>query len=85
MSNLYFLKRHGGYFRPNARGYTMDILEAGLYEHDDAMSYRDIDSPSVLIIPAKDLRDVVEGLKAEGERMIERSGALLQTIDGDAA
>lgn len=81
MSALFFLKRHGNYFRPGAHGYTTDILEAGIFDEDDAKSYRNIDSPRVEIIPIADLRGIaVEILnKARSDR--DRSKILIGTMD----
>jgi hypothetical protein len=35
----YFLRRHGGWFRPAAHGYTDDISHAGLFSALDARGY----------------------------------------------
>jgi hypothetical protein len=35
----YFLRRHGGWFRPEAHGYTDDISHAGVYSAEDARGY----------------------------------------------
>lgn len=33
----YVIRKHGMFYRPNSRGYTYSIFEAGLYEKEDAL------------------------------------------------
>ena len=80
-SKFYFLKRHGNYFRPEARGYTSDVLEAGIYSKEQARSYEGIDSPIVEIIPISDLRDIVVEIRKKAQFDARRAGSLLNTID----
>jgi len=81
MNRLYFLKRHGGFFKPGAHGYTDDIFQAGIFEHDKAMSYGDVESPRVEVIPIHELRDDVV-LALEDARKAARSAiGLLQVMD----
>lgn len=35
----YFLRRHGGWFRPKAQGYTDDIALAGTFSAEDTRGY----------------------------------------------
>lgn len=35
----YFLRRHGGWFRPMAHGYTDDVAHAGTYTAEEARGY----------------------------------------------
>lgn len=36
-ANLYFIRKSGIYYRPNAQGYTSSKAEAGLYTLDEAI------------------------------------------------
>ena len=38
----YFIRRNGGWFRPNASGYCIFLAGAGLYDRDDAVKYLDV-------------------------------------------
>lgn len=35
----YFIRKHGMFYRPNKSGYTQSVLEAGLYDKDDALGH----------------------------------------------
>lgn len=35
----YFLRRHGGWFRPEAHGYTDDVSHAGVYSAEETRGY----------------------------------------------
>jgi hypothetical protein len=49
----YLIRRHGGWFRPNAQGYCTDICDAGIYDRDDAIRYLDVEG--LTIHPARTL------------------------------
>ncbi len=44
----HFIRRNGGWFRPNAQGYTTRVVEAGLFSGEVARAYlRDCDGISI--------------------------------------
>lgn len=53
----YFIRRHGGWFRPNAQGYTCDIAEAGLFPGVEARKYLDVDG--LVVVPLASARDFI--------------------------
>jgi hypothetical protein len=55
---LYFLCRHGGYFRPKAQGYTDCMSFAAVYSAAVARDYLDVEGLSV--IPLSSVRDELE-------------------------
>ena len=54
---IYLLRRHGGFFRPGAHGYTADLWSAGLFGPDEARGY--LDAEGVSATPLADYRDRV--------------------------
>jgi len=46
----YFIRRHGGWFRPEAHGYTNDIAMAGLFDAATARGYLDVEGLSVVAL-----------------------------------
>jgi len=77
-------KRHRGWYRPEAKGYTANTSEAGRYSLTDALSYshpNGMDGPrdgltitheSDLPLPKPtDAADRIEALEAENERLRE--------------
>lgn len=57
---LYLIHRHGGWFRPEARGYTRNLSEAGLFSAVQARNYIDVDDLSVIRAS-----EIVRGLDEE--------------------
>lgn len=53
----YFIRRHGGWFREGAHGYTDDIAAAGIFSAEDARKYIDVEGLSV--VPFKSARDYI--------------------------
>ncbi|MBP2232471.1 hypothetical protein J2847_005800 [Azospirillum agricola] len=49
---LYLIKRHGGWFRPKAQGYTRDLAEAGIFNATTARGYIDVEGLSVWPVSA---------------------------------
>lgn len=47
MAEPYLIKRHGGWFRPNAQGYTRTLADAGLYSETRARSYLDVEGLTI--------------------------------------
>jgi hypothetical protein len=68
---LYLLSRHGGYFRPHARGYTGSMATAGLFSAAVARRYLDVEGLSV--IP---LSSVVDRMREELEKLEKEVAAL---------
>lgn len=50
----FFIRRHGGWFRPGAHGYTDDIAQAGTFSAEDARSY--MQAEGVTAVPVKSMR-----------------------------
>jgi hypothetical protein len=74
---MYFLKRHGAYFRPGAHGYTTEILAAGLFEHNKAHSYDYATDPPVIVIPANDMLSEIKD-------MLQRASSLAERIEASS-
>lgn len=47
---LYLISRHGGWFRPEAHGYTNQIGHAGLFSAETARGYLDVEGLSVCML-----------------------------------
>jgi hypothetical protein len=58
--SLYLIRRHGGYFRPEAHGYTTDLAAAGVFDGQTARGYLDVEGLSV--VPVK---SVIRRVKAD--------------------
>lgn len=48
--DMYFVRRHGGWFRPGAHGYTNDIASAGEFTADQARGYMQAEGVTVVSI-----------------------------------
>jgi hypothetical protein len=53
----YLIRRHGGFFRPNAHGYTTDITQAGVFEKEEAERYLDVEG--LTIHPLTEFREKI--------------------------
>lgn len=51
---LYFIKRDGAWFRPEAHGYTGDIAEAGIFPGSDARGY--LSAEGVALVPVQTMK-----------------------------
>lgn len=47
---MYFLRRHGSWFRPDAHGYTIELCAAGIYDSETARDYLDVEGLSVVSV-----------------------------------
>lgn len=54
---LHYLRRHGGWFRPEAAGYTDDIAQAGVYTADVARNY--MQAEGVTAVPVSSMRGAI--------------------------
>ena len=72
---LYFIRRHGGYFRPGAHGYCQDVAGAGLFTAEKARAYLDVNGLSV--VPLKAMRETLIGQAAELAKSMEALRAML--------
>lgn len=45
---MYFISRHGSWFRPDAHGYTDELAAAGIYDAKTARGYLDVNGLSVV-------------------------------------
>ena len=52
---LYLIRRHGGWFRPNAHGYTNTYAEAGIFDAKTAKRYLPVEGLSIVAL--SDVRD----------------------------
>ncbi|MDP3328731.1 hypothetical protein [Parvibaculum sp.] len=60
---LYLIKRHGGWFRPGAHGYTRKLGEAGTFTGTEALTYLDAEGVSLwplVTVRAAALEEIVE-------------------------
>lgn len=53
----YFIRRHGGWFRPGAHGYTNELAEAGVFAGADAKGY--LQAEGVSLIPVASMLDTI--------------------------
>lgn len=72
MTDLFFLKRCGLFFRPEANGYTSEILLAGIFEKGDVAGYQCVEDPPVHVIPANDLRELIEEKAKQANELLNR-------------
>ena len=72
---LYFMRRHGAYFRPGAHGYCQDVAAAGLFTAEKARVCLDVNGLSV--VPLKHMRETLMGQAAEFSRSMETIKAML--------
>ena len=77
---VYFIRRHGGYFRPGAHGYTDHIAAAGLFSPKDARRYLEVEGLSV--VPFSALRREVA---AEAKDYAQRAAMLRKMLQNPAA
>lgn len=63
--SLYLIRRHGGYFRPGARGYTVELAAAGTFPAVTARQYLDVEGLSVVPIQAVVARASAELAESE--------------------
>src|SRR6185312_6918413 len=63
---LYFISRHGGYFRPHAQGYTSILAHASLFTAPVARAYLDVEGLSV--IPLSSVRDSLKDYLRRAEK-----------------
>lgn len=59
---LYLIKRRGMWYRPNALGYTSDIVNAGLFDLSEAKSH--FKTEGVSVHPLSKMRSVMLGERA---------------------
>jgi hypothetical protein len=62
---LYLIRRHGGFFRPGAHGYTIHLAAAGLFDAKVARSYLSVDGLSVVPVGSVVKRAQIELSEAE--------------------
>ena len=67
MKDLYFIRRHGAFFRPNACGYCTDIAGAGVFSGDTARTYLDVEG--LTIHPVESYRREIELVLAGADRL----------------
>lgn len=65
---LYMIRRHGGWFRPQAQGYTRDLSDAGVFNAAECRRFIDVDGLSV--VPIGTIADQVATEIADTERKL---------------
>jgi hypothetical protein len=77
---LYVIRRHGGFFRPRAAGYTQDVADAGLFRKDEADRYADVEGLTI-----HPVSDFTEGINREINATEARLARLcrLRTVIGE--
>lgn len=65
---IYLIRRHGGYFRPGAHGYTTEISAAGIFPGTVARGYLDVAGLSV--VPLWSMRKAIEEKIAEANQAV---------------
>ena len=78
----YLVSRHGGWFRPEAKGYTRHLSEAGLFSAAQARSYIDVDGLSV--VPAGAIITGIDWEIADLEKRLASAKELRARISGEA-
>lgn len=74
----YFIRRHGGWFRPHANGYTMEIARAGTYTAREARHYlRSVED--IEIVPVASAHPLI---RAQIAAKIAELAALSAMVDG---
>ena len=77
-SGRYLLRRHGGWFRPNAAGYTRDVAEAGIYTDQDARGYIDVEGLSA--VPLESVLGMIDNQIKGAEQRLSALRALRAQI-----
>lgn len=55
--DMYLIRRHGAWFRPDAHGYTTDITRAGVFHGTVARGYLEVDGLS--LVRLKSMADAI--------------------------
>ena len=74
----YLISRHGGWFRPQAQGYTRHLSEAGIFTAAQARSYIDVDGLSV--VPASAVITGIDWEIADLEKRLVAAKSLRAAI-----
>lgn len=74
----YLISRHGGWFRPEAKGYTNSLSEAGIFTADEARRYIDVDGLSV--VPASHVITGIDWEIADLEKRLAAAKSLRAAI-----
>lgn len=74
----YLISRHGGWFRPDAQGYTNSLSEAGIFTADEARRYIDVDGLSV--VPAGHVITGIDWEIADLEKRLAAAKSLRAAI-----
>lgn len=72
------IRKHGMFYRPNAAGYTNDILRAGFFDERTAKAHAD-DGAGVTAHPVKEFIDQIDTSIAETKAYL----AKLQNLRGE--
>lgn len=75
---LYLITRHGGWFRPHAQGYTMDVADAGIFPGREARGYLDVEGLS--LVPVEDMRHRLELEMRELQRKMNDARAKIALL-----
>lgn len=73
--DLYFIRRHGGWFRPEAHGYTGDLSAAGAFVGANAKGYLQAEGVELVAV-----RDLLPMLKKQMGDHIAAANTMFQLI-----
>jgi hypothetical protein len=80
--DAHFIRRNGGWFRPNAEGYTLRIAEAGMFSGKTAREYR-AEVEGISIHPVASVRaDLADDIARMREALI-RAEAVLASLPAE--
>ena len=67
----HLIRRHGGWFRPNAQGYTTSLADAGIYPGKTARRYLDVEGLTIHPVASvlAQMRQEAEGHEAAAAKI----------------
>lgn len=78
-SDLYFIRRSGGWFRPDAHGYTGNLADAGTFVGANAKGY--LNAEGVGLVAARDLLPMLTKQMRDHVVAAQSLNAVIQQFD----